>query len=460
MKHFYLLAFLLAFLLPISAQLNESFEGETFPPDGWEHNLGEGNTRGWQQLTSSTHSASAAYAGGSFVEFESYYTKSGITAELITPAMDLTSTPPTLRFYTVVTSGSRGLHVDVSADNGATWQADQLVISNSPGESSWTEHTLDLSSFATSTQVKVRFWAESSWGYGSCSIALDEVEQYQPAPMEVSSVSSTQPNTEVAAIGAASVEILQVNVAATGLLNPQSVTQFIFSTNGTSNAADITKASLYYCGISSDFSDATLFGEVNTPNGDFTITGTQQLSEGDNYFWLAYDIASSAAVNNTIDAECSSVTVASSNHTPDVTEPEGNRLLSKILNMQAGTNTYTVDGSVAFYDDGGKDNDCTEDFEGTITFVPNSPGKKIKIEWNNFAIFNTSSTGNNDEFRVYNGTTDDEANLVGEYSTVPPSITSMSADGALTIYFKSKHRDSQSWLGRIGTGNYSSGHGF
>ncbi|MBI9064296.1 MAG: DUF4465 domain-containing protein [Marinilabiliaceae bacterium] len=437
MKHFLLFTFLLVYASAYSQQLNESFEGATFPPDGWTATTSDASDDGWRQNNGTSHGPNTVADGTFAACVDIYHLSKNETATLTTPVLDLsTLTAPKLSFKWQCKNGSDpnpNFQVELSTDNGSTYSEIYNQTANGSYDD-WTAVVLDLPE--TSNQTIIRFIGVSD--YGSYNLFLDKVKVYEPQPMEVSSVLTAQPNTEVASIGASNVEILQINVKTTGTLTQESATQFTFSTNGTTDAGDIEKASLYYGASSPDFSNATLFGEINTLNGEFTITGNQELSEGDNYFWLAYDISSSAAANNVIDAECSSVTVASADHSPVLTAPDGNRLLSKLLNMQTGTNSYSVNGSLAFYDDGGKDASYTEGFEGTIIFTPATQNKKIKIEWNNFQIFNTGSIDKNDVFKIYNGTTVDEANLVGQYSNVPPPITSMSADGSLTIYFKVK----------------------
>nr|WP_319399143.1 DUF4465 domain-containing protein [uncultured Carboxylicivirga sp.] len=424
MKQFSVLAFLLSIFMQINAQLNESFEGEVFPPDGWTV-INEGGSNTWE-------SESDGFAGKCT---RIKYNSDAHNDWLITPQITIKENGK-LSFYTKNYSSNYKDQFNIKLSTTGYAQEDfteEIALKVEPG-TSWEELNYDLSAYA-GQNVYIAFQAISEDKY---YLFLDEIKVFAPSPMEVQFINAAQPNTDVASIGASNMEILRVNVKTEGALTQESASQFSFSTNGTTDVTDIEKAKLYYSASSSDFSDATLFGECNTPNGEFAVTGSQQLNEGNNYFWLAYDISSEATADNVIDAECNSVTVASVVHTTDNAAPEGNRLLSKILNMQGGTNTYMVNGSVAFYDDGGKDGNYTEGFEGTITFKPATTGKKVKIEWNSFAIFNTSSVGYNDIFKVYNGTIADEANLIGQYSNMPPPITSMADDGSVTIFFQVK----------------------
>lgn len=703
MKHLLLFTFLLAFVQANAQQLNESFEGTTFPPKDWQHILETGNTRGWIQLGTSTHSIDAAQDGTKFVEFESYSTSKNKTAFLITPYLDLTKGYTDLSFYSVVTPKSYGLHIDVSTDNGDSWMEDVYSISNTPGESEWTQHTVSLAAYDQHNKVLVRFRAASSWGSGQCSIALDNVsgptlyipdeapdaatspqpeeqatdiaitgeltwntvafaagykiaigtnaeadnvvaltdlgqsssytlsapltynttyywkvvpynangdctnptiwsfttitdptitsfpyqesfegssfppagwaissdntqygwcsdngttkgpgnvtdgqlaamavtysmkknetatlttpplklsqlqnpqlsfdwqckggtdpdpqlivewstdggisyEQlfsgsadgsadnwitaktdltgatdltllrfkvvsdygsynlfldnikvFEPASMQVEAITCEQPILTDAPIGGDNIEILCINIKTTGAKDKCILSSLNLSTSGSSSGAGIQRAAIYYTGQSPEFETTSQYGEISTPTGSFTISGTQALDEGNNYFWLAYDVDAKATEDALIDAQCLQTTVSEANYTPVTTAPDGHRILKKFINMPAGVSSCTVTDHLTFYDDGGKDAACSQGFEGTLTLLPSDPTKKIKIDWSSFEIFNTSSVGKNDIFSVYHGSAIAEEQLVGTYSIMPPSTTSMDANGALTIYFK------------------------
>lgn len=119
-------------------------------------------------------------------------------------------------------------------------------------------------------------------------------------------------------------QILRVDVKASLGGN---LTQMVFSTNGSTNAADISKARLWYTGTSTTFSTATAFGTpVLNPNGTITFTGNQAVSCGSTYyFFLTYDISATATYNNVVDAELVSCTVERLTVTPMVGAPAGNR---------------------------------------------------------------------------------------------------------------------------------------
>lgn len=694
MKKFYTLSILMFLSCLLNAQelLNESFEGGVVPPTSWQHVLGEGNTKGWQSMETSKYSISEAHTGSSFVEFESYNTKKGKLAYLHTPLLDLTQGKKVLTFFSVVTSGSNGLHLDVSLNAGQTWTEDVLTIEKSAAETNWTEHSLDLSAYATNRKVQVRFWASSSYGYGKCSVALDDVSGpalyvseeppgvcatavpadesqnqeksiemswetvpfaegykfylgtdveatniingqdlgklskfstdvfnysttyywkvvpynsygdasnaavwsfvvmenptvtslpwsedfegdtfpapgwkiidnngdgktweistynknsgakgvqtsyastkdellitppiqvpnssflefyakgssyseyklnikvsetgneyadfsanlisekvlggsfekitvdlsayqgktiflafaalgktspylddvriYVPKDMEIKTAVCSQANVSDASIGMTNTEIMKVEVNTEGKASSLDITSLKFSTEGTTDIANITGARVYYTGTTDQFSTATPFGElVSTPSGEFTVDGNQVLEEGKNCFWLAYDISEDALEGNIIDASFLELSAGEQKVSSEISQVEGNRTLKKMYRFVPGQTSCNVKTSMKFYDDGGEENNYSENFEGTVTFIPSDVNKKIQIDFSAFEIFNTSSTGYNDVFSVYNGKTKDDANLIGTFSEQPNLLKSSDASGALTIYFKVK----------------------
>jgi hypothetical protein len=151
---------------------------------------------------------------------------------------------------------------------------------------------------------------------------------YSSAPMAYVSCTTTQNNVSQVAPGQVSQEIVGIQIVTTGDQSPLSTTSFTFSTTGSTNpGTDIANARVFYTGTSSSFAATAQFGTVsNTPNGTFTITGSQVLSGGTNYFWLAYDVPATAIIGNVLDAQCTALTVGTVK-TPTVTNPAGSRAI-------------------------------------------------------------------------------------------------------------------------------------
>ncbi|RYE22905.1 MAG: T9SS type A sorting domain-containing protein [Sphingobacteriales bacterium] len=139
-----------------------------------------------------------------------------------------------------------------------------------------------------------------------------------------SSVTTTQPSTATVNQGSINNQVLRTQVTT---CSGATVSSIDFSTTGSTNAAtDITAAKVYFT-TTTTFATTTQFGStVASPNGAFTVNGSQVLTSGTGYFWLVYDIAATATGGNVVDAACTSVTAASS-LVPATTNPTGTRTI-------------------------------------------------------------------------------------------------------------------------------------
>jgi hypothetical protein len=150
--------------------------------------------------------------------------------------------------------------------------------------------------------------------------------------MVYDSSKATQNNTSFVIAGRQNEEIIGLEIFTNGSLLPLNVTSVTFNTNGTTNVADISAAKVFYTGSSTVFNTTNQFGStVSAPSGTFTVTGTQELNPGKNHFWLAYDISSTAVLNNTVDAEATSLTVGGVVYSPTVTNPGPGRNIEGAL---------------------------------------------------------------------------------------------------------------------------------
>ncbi len=167
---------------------------------------------------------------------------------------------------------------------------------------------------------------------------------WTPLGQTYSSSTTAQASTAPVLIGATNQQILGIQVVVTGgnasIIN---LTNLNLNTTGTTSAADIAAAKVYYTGTSSTFATTTQFGStVTSPSGTFAVSGSQALTVGTNYIWLAYDVAGGATLGNLLDGQCTQITVEGTNYTPTVTNPAGSR---PILNPMSGTYTVGAGGN-------------------------------------------------------------------------------------------------------------------
>jgi len=159
-------------------------------------------------------------------------------------------------------------------------------------------------------------------------IGADEGAFTPPAVMTYVSSTTTQV-TGYAAIGATNQHVIRIEVVTSGSGTPINVSQIDLNANGTTNIADIdwATAKVYYTGTSSTFSTSTLYGSEVPSTFGFSVMGSQNLAQGTNYFWLAYDISGSASSGNEIDGECTQIVISGSPYIPDVTAPSGSKII-------------------------------------------------------------------------------------------------------------------------------------
>ena len=262
------------------------------------------------------------------------------------------------------------------------------------------------------------------------------VEVISSADMSVTGVAAADMSSVSALIGAANQVLGAVNVIAEGSGNPLSVTAVDFNVSS-ANSSEFTNLKLYYTGSALTFDAATAT----------EFSGSRQLSNGNNYFMVVGDVAATAAVGDAVTVDFSSVKVGGEEKlTAPVTSTVkiGNELLMPV------SGTFAVgDAGYAFYDDGGKSGKISSKFDGTITFVPADPSKKVMIDFSKVALYESTygSDTYNDKLYVYNGR--DKSNLNQQvFNNKPVIVRSSADDGSLTVALKSV------------TGDYNIGQGF
>jgi hypothetical protein len=301
-----------------------TWSGTSLPAaNEWHRNDHQG---GWASL-SGAYSPTGANSTTYSARFHSWGATNGTTGDFITPNIDFSSYSNTkkLEFYYINTSGTDVLNIYLSTDGGTNWSSSLQQLTTA---TVWTQYTIVLGT-STATQCKVRFTATSD--FGTTDIGVDQVRIYDiNAPtMRYFSCTTNQTVTSSVNAGAMNQQVIGIQVVTAGESSPISVSKFTLNANGTTSASDLDSARIYYTGTSSTFAATNQFGSdyLNPTTANFNITGTQQLLNGTNYFWLVYDIDSAAVNNNLVDGECQVVTVGGSDKTPSIAAPVGTRAI-------------------------------------------------------------------------------------------------------------------------------------
>ena len=241
--------------------------------------------------------------------------------------------------------GSEGLYIQDASLQNRYWKAEiiseaenftstkvrvtqdnpSLTTESGLAKSSTLTGAYDLVSTEQPVENKISSDVITELGY--FAIGVKELSQiYQ-------SSTTSQLVTDIIMRGEQDNLIIGIEIVTTGNSPALQVSSMEFSTNGTTNPADITGAKLYYTGTNSTFTTGTKVGEtILSPDGTFSINPAQELLEGTNYFWLAFDIAENATDKNVVDAECIGITIGEDPpYTPTVTAPEGSRTIRSYL---------------------------------------------------------------------------------------------------------------------------------
>lgn len=255
---------------------------------------------------------------------------SGIDGVVIIRTNSSQTVAPSLNNQCMYSPAGGGAGVNAFTAAGIDW----TVVASLDGDATVFQ---DTSAIPGNTYTYVVYLRDKAFNYSVGAIGNSG------GPIDMSYFSgNTIQITGNANPGVANQPIIRIQVIMSGSLNPLSLTAFQLSTNGSTNpATDITNAKLYYTGASSTFNTSEQVGATFTgPNGTFTINTNKVLATGLNNFFLTYDVPPSATINNTLDAECLSYTIAGQTFVPTTTAPTGNR---RIRNTMSGI--YTIGGS-------------------------------------------------------------------------------------------------------------------
>jgi hypothetical protein len=159
-------------------------------------------------------------------------------------------------------------------------------------------------------------------------------------PMTFVSANAEQLNLSKVEVGAPNAEILRLAVTMSATGAPIPASSFALTTDGSANpSGNIANARVYYTGSNPNFSTASLIGTTLNPNGAFAISGSQNLANGVNYFWLSYGIRTTATIGDSVDGTWDSVTVGGISRIVTNNNPSGSRLIRAAYCPSAATST-------------------------------------------------------------------------------------------------------------------------
>ena len=191
-----------------------------------------------------------------------------------------------------------------------------------------------------------------------------------------------------------------------------------------------------YMTRNAEFDTLQKIAESTVASASTSFSGSESLQEGTYYIWLCADVDADVASGTVIDASWSGLaTNRKDGYAIGNADPEGGILLMNMYSLQNGRNgEIPVDGSLMFYDDGGKDGAYAKDaFNGKVTFAPAVAGQVIRASFESFETYSTTHV-----LSVYSGSDTLASDQIGAYSykTYPQvRLISQSPDGKMTFQF-------------------------
>ena len=252
---------------------------------------------------------------------------------------------------------------------------------------------------------------------------------FTPPPKAYNSSEVTMPSAVAVGPGSTNEVIARVAVNVTGLGSYLAATEIAVHTTGTTALSDIANIKVYYTGTSDIFATTTQVGAtVAVPAASNLITDSVNLTGGDNYFWVVYDIAPAATLGNVIDAEVPTIKIGGINRVPSTTAPAGNR------NIQS---PMTFLSAAAFHPN------LTKVGAGTATneilglrVITSSTGSAINATVFDFSALGTTDTAEISNLKLwYTGSSSTFAtgNQVGATVATLPGTVSFSVTGSQSL---------------------------
>jgi hypothetical protein len=194
MKQIYLVLLAMSLFFSGWAQtLNESFDGTTFPPSGWQ-NIQVSGSGLWKRVTSGVDPICSPHSGAGMAEYNSYDYQANANALLVSPPLTFTgSTVHVFSFWKYGDSGwpiyndSIGVYYNSTASlTGATWLA---TIPRYNPVDGWYKHSFLLPASLTGTKYLI-FRGYSKYGN---NMFLDDVTLVVPPADDISTLSINNP---------------------------------------------------------------------------------------------------------------------------------------------------------------------------------------------------------------------------------------------------------------------------
>lgn len=297
---------------------------------------------------------------------------------------------------------------------------------------------LTLKSTSDDGAITVYLYSKTPGSYVQGAGFEAVVSEFSAVQMEVASSAVTKQSGKVAGC-AEGVQVMQFCLTTKNTEPALQPVLFHFNTGNTYERID--SATLYFTGTSAEFATTQKVGKVAVTGNEFTIPASGiSLTEGENWFFLTYDVACNVQNGQTIAANITQADFGNGTEYKGFSNSEDVLTINNTLYSDCGSKTVHVYGEWIFTHTAGDlypDRYDAVTCNQTTTFVPTTEGMVIQMNFADFAIsFNSYSKA---DFRIYAGQ-GTEGELLWEadkdnYIAGPGLVRSNAEDGALTVVF-------------------------
>lgn len=297
---------------------------------------------------------------------------------------------------------------------------------------------LTLKSTSDDGAMTVYLYSKTPGSYVQGSGFEAVVSEFSAVQMTMASSSVTKQIGKVAGC-AAGVQAMRFCLTTENTEPALQPTLFHFNTGNTHERID--SATLYFTGVSNAFATTQKVGKVAVTANEFTIPASGiSLTEGENYFFLTYDVACNVQNGQTIAANITQADFSNNTSYKAFSNSADVLTIDNTYYSVCGEKTIYVYGEWIFthtpqdaYSTSYKAEECNQQ----TTFVPTTEGMVIQMDFTDFAVsYNSYSKAT---FRIYAGQGTSGALLweadKDNCATGPGLVRSTAEDGSLTVVF-------------------------
>lgn len=312
--------------------------------------------------------------------------------------------------------------------SGSTCASDSILWQLSSTDDKTVGPNKILRSTASDGSLTVVFNPSTAYSSYCAKGFSARVKEYANHDMTIEDVVVRQTTNSDLPVGSANAPLIDFTVKTEGTLTVKTLKEISLGIRGY-EALDTVRI---YAADTRDRSSAVLFGKAAISSANLVVSGSFNMEEGDNHFWVEADVRQDAPSDIVVDA--SLISLKDKNDKTDVVangDPDGSRTTKFLILLESGTHLMTINKSVMFYDDGGADGKITPNTKATYTFVPADDDYAVYIDTKSFSM-------GNGRFYVYSGKKVDDSRKLGKttgyYTTSgPQNLISKSEDGAITV---------------------------